>query len=416
MVAIVALLFAWLRAIGEIGLTLAIVIGVIVTAFFGLATRENGQHVVISIFCGLLPAGFVAFFFELSAQTLMWAIASGIASAVIGFAMIRFRGCRVAVLVITAIVAVCIPPLWPSIRWNYLLRRLDDSDPLARRNAITSFQTGGPRGLPYLFIAMSGESEMARDAAFEVVSRNIVNQDYSATPLLIDLLSHERAETRAKAARTLGAIVPAVEEAIPLLVHALEDGDWSVRYSAALAIGYIGPAAHDAVPSLTKCLRDDDPLVREWAATALGWIGPPAANEAILELAIAARDPDLKVREAAFGAFARGPQPPTRFGVRTGIGVPAIPALIAFLDDPDPWIKERACWTLSGGFGPDDAPELVPLIMGYLPKMDGRARSYLDRALSNMDPDGSIRRAAVENRTVQTDDHQATNTPPISQP
>jgi HEAT repeat protein len=395
-VAIFALLLAWLRSTGALGMILGCIIGTAVVALFLIATKKDSPYVLVTIFCGLVPAGVVAFFVELSVQSFIWASVGGVAAAVVGFSVIRFRGFRIAFLSLAVISAVCIPPLWPRMRAYYLLRCIGDPDTdfIARSKAMATLHGLGTSMVPFLVDAMKGENDLARDAAADVLSRI----GPSSAPYFIQLLRDKRAATRAKSAAALGEIMPAVEMAVPHLISALEDDDSSVRYAAALSLGYMGSVAGDAAPALANSLRDEDPRVRARAATALGWIGPPASDFAIPDLIVAARDPDVSVRKAVFDAFGNHRIPPLGLGAGKGIGAAAIPCLIAFLEDDDPSIRELSAWAMCG-FGPE-AKSAVPRLMKQLKTLNPKGQGYVHMALQKIDPDGSIQRAT---RAAQDD-------------
>ena len=87
--------------------------------------------------------------------------------------------------------------------------------------------------------------------------------------VLVDALRSEDKHDRARAARVLGGIGPAAEEAIPVLLEALRDREATVRYDAAKALERMGAAAEAA---LARALHDEDPIVRRIAADALARI------------------------------------------------------------------------------------------------------------------------------------------------
>jgi serine/threonine-protein kinase len=87
--------------------------------------------------------------------------------------------------------------------------------------------------------------------------------------VLVEALRSEDRHDRARAARVLGGIGPAAEEAIPVLLEALRDREATVRYDAAKALERMGAAAEAA---LARALHDEDQVVRRIAAEALARI------------------------------------------------------------------------------------------------------------------------------------------------
>jgi HEAT repeat protein len=94
------------------------------------------------------------------------------------------------------------------------------------------------------------------------------------TPLLIPLLTAERAEARQTAAYVLGDYGPEAREALPALFSAAGDNNEAVRAAAVTALGRVArdpagtltPAARDA---LTAALNDPSAEVRRAAREAL---------------------------------------------------------------------------------------------------------------------------------------------------
>jgi HEAT repeat protein len=84
------------------------------------------------------------------------------------------------------------------------------------------------------------------------------------------------------------------------LAEGLRDDDAQVRTSAAKALGIIGAAAEDAVPALIEALsKDDDLRVRASAAVALRKIGAVAESGLIKTL----QNPDPIRQRAAANAL-----------------------------------------------------------------------------------------------------------------
>jgi HEAT repeat protein len=79
---------------------------------------------------------------------------------------------------------------------------------------------------------------------------------------------------RCTAARALGGMGTAAEEAVPALLTLLADAEAGVRTEAIEALAAIGTPARDAVPALVGALNDPNSFVRRAAVQALKQIEP----------------------------------------------------------------------------------------------------------------------------------------------
>lgn len=68
-------------------------------------------------------------------------------------------------------------------------------------------------------------------------------------------LKSRKPASRARAARTIGAMGPSAARAVPALTAALKDHDVAVRAAAAHALGKIGPDAQSALPDLQNLAK-----------------------------------------------------------------------------------------------------------------------------------------------------------------
>src|SRR5262245_8314842 len=109
-----------------------------------------------------------------------------------------------------------------------------------------------------------------------------------AVPAVVELLRHDDARIRARAATTLWGMGSKAKAAVPALASTLADEHMEVRVASAMALENIGPDAQVAMPALVRALKDREGRVRQWAAKALGKIGP-AARDALPALEEASR-------------------------------------------------------------------------------------------------------------------------------
>ncbi len=187
-------------------------------------------------------------------------------------------------------------------------------------------------------------------------------------PVLLSVLDHPDAKVRGAACSCLGEM--AAREALGPLIARLSDVDAGVRGDAAWALGAIRDRA--AVPALVKALDDQDQWVGHYACQALGWIGDSRASDALMALvtdkesglrlyAIRALGEMQELRAVPLLVSVLGEDRMHCWGEHIGtlalgdnasealanIGKPAADALIAALDDEDPWVRERAAMALA---------------------------------------------------------------------
>lgn len=109
------------------------------------------------------------------------------------------------------------------------------------------------------------------------------------------------------AAARLASLGPSAEPALEDLAEALSDekNTVPVRRNAALAIAHIGPAAKKVVPALVKALNRTQPLeVRHYAAEALAQVKYPANEDALAAIVDAIEnDPDPQVKHKCIWAL-----------------------------------------------------------------------------------------------------------------
>jgi len=152
------------------------------------------------------------------------------------------------------------------------------------------------------------------DSRAEQAALALAREGDAALSPLRELLTGDDPDRRWWAARGLAAV--GTQAAQDLLIAALDDPDPYVRACAAQGLGEL--RAGGAVAGLVRCLTDSSPLVSRIAADGLGRIGAPAVPALIAAL----QEGEVTARAGAARALSVI-QPEE-----------AVPALCAALDDP----------------------------------------------------------------------------------
>jgi HEAT repeat protein/beta-lactamase regulating signal transducer with metallopeptidase domain len=189
-----------------------------------------------------------------------------------------------------------------------LVARLDEPDPLARRDALWSLGARGATGAEAAIARRLGDGDPA---------------------------------TRGVAAWALGKL--GEHSAVDPLIATLRDPDAHVREMAVLALGELRDPR--AVPALAALADDPEHGVRSVMTVALHRIEGEAAAEALARLARS--DPDAHTRVMAAGALGK-----FRSRVR-------VPALEDALDDPAPEVRANAASALERLGGRASVPALL---------------------------------------------------------
>ncbi len=194
-----------------------------------------------------------------------------------------------------------------------------------------------------------------------------------AVPALVSIAEdgHRRLSDRTVTIEALGRIGAVHPDVVPTLLALLRQSmarrdAQSVRLRTAVceSLSLLGTDAAPALPLLLRAAQDDDVGVREMAILAIGAVGP-RAEIALTTLADAMLvDPAPTVRHNAGMAMSR-------------IGAPAIPYLVAMLDDDEPAVRCRALESL-----------------GRMGRIAATAREPIAQALTNSDP--TVRISAAE--------------------
>lgn len=193
-----------------------------------------------------------------------------------------------------------------------------------------------------------------------------------AAPRLIEILANEKLPVteRQVAIEALGQIGGAHPRAIPALVETLnlpssKDND-SLRELAVESIAVVGSDAAIAVPVLLRNLNAPDESFRRKTAAALGAIGSPSQLAIPSLVEVLAFDESLAVRDAAETALA-------------DIGGPALSALMHFLGDEDPQLRERSVRAL--GSMKQTAAPAVPKLKERLKDPEPQVRFIAAKSL-----------------------------------
>lgn len=183
---------------------------------------------------------------------------------------------------------------------------------------------------------------------------------------------------------------PALDPVSTYIVVLKNAKDADARREAAWRLGEMRAGARDAVPTLLAALRDESGRVRGNAAQALMKIDPQNA-EAVAAAKGLFKDPSIDVWADVIRDFASKGDPE------------ALAALVAKLDDPELWSRERACGML-GGLR-DNAAFAAPHIVRKLGSdPDYRVRIGCARALASLGSPSSEVKAALKTAAA-SDDH-----------
>jgi HEAT repeat protein len=185
-----------------------------------------------------------------------------------------------------------------------LIELLKDRNIETRRASALLLAKLGPDGkeaAPALAEVLKDPDVLIRRLALE----GLVQYGADAKPAVPALREIVRGKAKDKtlqqrAIDVLTQLGPDAKEAIPDLVEALEDP--LLRDPAATALGKMGKLA---VPDLKNALKDSSAKVRAGACMALGEIGPDAKEAQFMLSALASRDRDPNVRDAAEAALRR---------------------------------------------------------------------------------------------------------------
>ena len=207
------------------------------------------------------------------------------------------------------------PEMWESLwDWSYgkqngtinsvshtetdtLIEALDSDNEKDRLNAAYRLGRVGAAAMPALKQMLHGSSDAIREYAGYALSLT----GALAVPTLIDALQATDDSVRARAAFALADMGRVAQEALPALAHAAQDASQGVRWHATEGLGLIGQLVSEdmdlseIVRTLTAGLSDNYYPVRDNAARALAKLGT-LAEPAIPALVAQLEDEDRYVR------------------------------------------------------------------------------------------------------------------------
>jgi HEAT repeat protein len=183
-----------------------------------------------------------------------------------------------------------------------------------------------------------------------------------------------------------------MSDALTLFLDSVAAGDDTRAEEAALALGHLGDAV---LPPLRDLLADADADRRWWAARALAAVGTQAARE-LLITALADPDPDVRACAAqglgelraaeAVAELVRCLADPSPFVSRVAadglarIGLPAVPALIAALQEGEVLARAGAARALSV----IQPAEAIPALCAALDDPSAIVTYHAEEALERM--------------------------------
>ncbi|NMO20368.1 hypothetical protein HPC49_36810 [Pyxidicoccus fallax] len=263
-----------------------------------------------------------------------------------------------------------------------LLRLVEDEDFATRYSALLSLANLGPAfpaSLPRaLALLESDADDSVRAAALEVCARF----GLEALPALVRAL--DDSGLRARAAKAIGDLGPA---AAPLALDALITRLDAPPLEVPEALGRLGPSALAATEPLARLVvHERDTQVRCAAGEALRALGADeVAARAAWELASRMR---ASPPSTSPGIVSRG-----HFYVLAALGAPAVPAVLALLEDGNPLLTHEALSALERmEVEPRAAePGLIALVGSPDVEFRYRAAALLER----MTPPSDAARAAL---------------------
>lgn len=186
-------------------------------------------------------------------------------------------------------------------------------DPRVRRYLALAFgNVGDPRAVPALLEALADDDPETR--IYAIWALGSLGDERAVAPLL-ELAQHDDPGIRKMVVYSLGSL--RAEEARTTLHAALEDYQMDVAWNAAIALAKLGDASgrgrilqmldREFLDSVTEMTEEQRAEAMMNAMKGAMLLGDPAFRESLEQ--ISERDPNLKVRQAAFEALAQMDKP-----------------------------------------------------------------------------------------------------------
>jgi hypothetical protein len=218
----------------------------------------------------------------------------------------------------------------------------------------------------------------------------------SAVDVLCELLEYrggadwQAAEVRWRSAEILGAMGPGVGKASDALLKALEDTDPHVQSVAAANLPNVNVPAQVAVPALAKMLNGPTRLTAIRALSEYGSEARPALEQ-LLEI-LAQKELSSEIRWNAARTV----------GKMQASAQEAIPALIEFLNDEAPTVREH-CAEALGDIGPP-AKSAASALVEVLDDPAPRVRRDAARSLGQIGADAELAVPALKKLLADQED------------
>ncbi len=270
-----------------------------------------------------------------------------------------------------------------------LTQAVRDDRPEVRFNAVSFLGQLGAAAVPPLVEALADPEKKIRNQAAQCLLALRVSDD-----LVLRALAPRLKDERAAARQAAVFVLPRCgTAALPELTVALQDTEAVVRQQAIQAFPKFPPDAKVILPVLTTALRDNDAYVRAEAVAALAsYVGLRPDVSPLLRTA--AHDPDANVRQTAVAALGR-------------VGLPAVPALLQAMRDPEAKVWKKAIDAFLEMPVPDKV--LRPVLLRALKSDDSNQRQGAAYAMARFgadavqplvdalqDPDAGVQWAAVD--------------------
>ena len=182
---------------------------------------------------------------------------------------------------------------------------------------------------------------------------------------LVAQLDSDDAEQRAEACRALGKMAGRSADAAGALLAAAKDNEMTVRTEAEAALCKIAGKSPSLLHLLVAALRDPNPAVHDVALAALTAMGPSAAP-AVGAVVRTVGSPGVRINHQTSQFLSR-------------LGPLAVPGLVAFLDDPDEEMRNRAMFGLHE-LGAD-GKEALPALLEYRAGQESKGRDFPEFAI-----------------------------------